>query len=84
MLGTPVPLLIDPARPDTWSVLYSIEELAARHDKSGEDLARLGTVIDNALAAAARALAAGRPDEAWRPHSSRVWSSTAASRPCSG
>jgi len=68
-MGTPV-LLIDPARPDAWSILYSIEELAGRHNKPGEDLARLDAVIKNALAAGTDEHDGGLPNETWRPHSS--------------
>ena len=68
-MGTPV-LLIDPARPDAWSILYSIEELAGRHDKSGQDLDRLNAVIENALAAWTDNRPAGLQNETWRPHSS--------------
>jgi len=65
-------LLIDPARPDTWSILYTIEELAERHDKSGQDLDRLNAVIENALAERTDNPAAGLRNETWRLRSSGI------------
>lgn len=70
-MGTPV-LLIDPARPEVWSILDSIEQLAGRHDKSGEDLDRLSAVIENALAPGTDESTAGLQNETWHPHSSRL------------
>ena len=70
-MGTPV-LLVDPGRPEAWSILYSIEELAERHDTPDQDLDRLGAVIENALAPGTDNRAAGLRNETWRPHSSGV------------
>lgn len=70
-IGTPV-LLIDPARPEHWSILSSTESLAGWQARTGKDRERLRAVVANALHArdggAARAL---RP-EAWHPRGTRA------------
>jgi len=70
-MGTPV-LLIDPNRPDNWSVFYSIEELVSRKDGGGQDLERLGAVIANVLAEQPETGATELLRERWHPHSGHV------------
>jgi hypothetical protein len=70
-IGTPV-LLIDPARPEHWSILSSTESLAGWQARTGQDRERLHAVVGNALHAsdgsAERALRA----EAWHARGTRA------------
>jgi len=52
-LGTPV-LLIDPSRPDNWTILSRPEELGHLNDRQdeGPDHLRLRTIVENALSPA--------------------------------
>ncbi|WP_334177929.1 hypothetical protein [Pseudoxanthomonas sp.] len=63
-IGTPV-LLIDPARPEHWSILSSTESLAGWQDHAGQDRARLRTVVGTALHAPDGGTARALRAEAW-------------------
>lgn len=70
-IGTPV-LLIDPARPEHWSILSSTESLAGWQAHTGKDRARLHNVISNALRARDGSMARTLQDETWHPRSTRA------------
>ena len=63
-VGTPV-LLLDPARPEHWSILSSTESLAGWQAHAGQDRERLRAVVGSALRA--RGVARTLGDEAWHP-----------------
>lgn len=67
-IGTPV-LLIDPARPEHWSILSSTESLAGWQAHAGQDRERLHGVVGNALHARDGRVARALNDEAWHPRS---------------
>lgn len=70
-IGTPV-LLLDPARPEHWSILSSTESLAGWQGHSGQDRERLHGVIGNALHARDASAAHNLGDEAWHPRGTRA------------
>ena len=70
-IGTPV-LLIDPARPEHWSILSSTESLAGWQAHTGKDRERLHSVISNALRARDGSMARTLQDETWHPRSTRA------------
>ncbi|MEF9978055.1 MAG: hypothetical protein RR834_06090 [Thermomonas sp.] len=69
-VGTPV-LLLDPARPQHWSILSSTESLAGWQAHVGQDRERLRVVIGNALHARG-GVAHTLGDETWHPRGSRA------------
>lgn len=70
-IGTPV-LLLDPARPEHWSILSSTESLAGWQAHTGQDRERLHGVVGNALQARDGSAARTLRDEAWHPRSRRA------------
>lgn len=70
-IGTPV-LLLDPARPQHWSILSSIESLAGWQGHAGQDRERLHGVVGNALHARDGRVAITLADEAWHPRGTRA------------
>lgn len=70
-IGTPV-LLLDPERPQHWSILSSTESLAGWQSHSGQDVERLQAVVRNALHAGDVGEARTLRDEAWHPRGSRA------------
>lgn len=70
-IGTPV-LLIDPARPDHWSILSSTESLAGWQSRSGQDRERLRAVVRHALSAQDAGTARTLQDEHWHPRGTRA------------
>ncbi len=70
-IGTPV-LLLDPARPEHWSILSSTESLAGWQTRTGQDRERLHAVVGNALHARDGGVARTLGDEAWHPRGTRA------------
>lgn len=70
-IGTPV-LLLDPARPEHWSILSSTESLAGWQAHAGQDRERLHGVVGNALQARDGSAARTLRDEAWHPRGTRA------------
>ena len=70
-IGTPV-LLLDPARPEHWSILSSTESLAGWQTHAGQDRERLHAVVGNALQARDGSVARTLQDEAWHPRGMRA------------
>jgi len=70
-IGTPV-LLLDPARPEYWSILSSIESLAGWQAHASQDRERLHRVVGNALHARDGRVARTLRDEAWHPRGTRA------------
>ncbi|HSD17543.1 MAG TPA: hypothetical protein VLC71_09855 [Thermomonas sp.] len=70
-IGTPV-LLLDPARPQHWSILSSTESLAGWQAHAGQDRERLRVVVGNALHARGEAISRTLGDEAWHPRGTRA------------
>ncbi|MBP9535184.1 MAG: hypothetical protein KBE68_04185 [Pseudoxanthomonas sp.] len=70
-LGTPV-LLLDPARPEHWSILSSTESLAGWQAHAGQDGERLQRVVAHALQVQSPAGRPMRPQEAWHPRGTRA------------
>ena len=70
-IGTPV-LLLDPARPEHWSILSSTESLAGWQARTGQDRERLHLVVGNALHARDDSAARTLQDEAWHPRGTRA------------
>ena len=65
-IGTPV-LLLDPARPDQWTILSSTESLAGWQHHAGQDRERLHAVVANALHARDGRVEGMLGNEAWHP-----------------
>ena len=63
-IGTPV-LLLDPARPQHWSILSSTESLAGWQGYTGQDRERLRMIVGNALHAHDGSVARTLDDETW-------------------
>ena len=70
-IGTPV-LLLDPARPEHWSILSSTESLAGWQAHAGQDRERLRAVVGNSLHARGDTMSRTLADEAWHPRGSRA------------
>ena len=70
-IGAPV-LLVDPARPEHWSILSSIESLAGWQSHTGQDRQRLQMVVGKALHARDGRAARTLWDETWHPRSTRA------------
>ena len=70
-IGTPV-LLLDPARPQHWSILSSTESLAGWQARTGQDRGRLQAVVGNALHGHDDSAARTLRDEAWHARGSRA------------
>lgn len=70
-IGTPV-LLLDPARPEHWSILSSTESLAGWRSHAGQDRERLHRVVGNALHARDGGAARTLQDEAWHLRGTRA------------
>lgn len=70
-IGTPV-LLLDPARPEHWSILSSTESLAGWQAHTGQDRERLHAVVGNALQPRDGSAARTLRDEAWHPRGTRA------------
>ena len=70
-IGTPV-LLLDPARPEHWSILSSTESLAGWQLHAGQDRERLRVVVGNALHARGETISRTLADEAWHPRGTRA------------
>lgn len=70
-IGAPV-LLIDPARPERWSILSSIESLAGWQAHAGQDRERLRSLVGNALHARDDGTVRTLGDEAWHPRGTRA------------
>lgn len=68
-VGTPV-VLLDPALPDTWSILSSAEQLASRREDAGQDHDRLRAVIAGAFGPPEARGASALRDGRWHPRSS--------------
>lgn len=68
-VGAPV-LLLDPANPESWSILSSTEGLACWQDTRGQDVERLRVVIRGALRTPDGGGTVALRDEIWRPRSS--------------
>ena len=69
--GTPV-LLLDPARPEHWSILSSTESLAGWQARGGQDHERLRAVVANALHARGDGGARTLRPEAWHARGTRA------------
>lgn len=70
-IGTPV-LLLDPARPEHWSILSSTERLAGWQDHAGQDCERLRAVVGNALHGVNDRGARALRDEDWHARGTRA------------
>ncbi|UNK48683.1 hypothetical protein MNR01_13145 [Lysobacter sp. S4-A87] len=70
-IGTPV-LLLDPARPEHWSILSSTESLAGWQSRTGQDRERLHAVVGSALHARDGNIARALREEAWHARSTRA------------
>ncbi len=70
-IGTPV-LLLDPARPEHWSILSSTESLAGWQSHQGSERERLHAVVANALHARDGGVMEAWQDERWHPRSSHA------------